>query len=67
MNQNGIYWTNTTVKVVIYQSINASDLAGFMAHVQQFFRHLDKFEVWVSCEAVCNIFDQFFCLFFFLE
>ena len=27
------------------------NLAGFLAHVQQFFCLLDKFEVWVSCEA----------------
>ena len=40
------------------------DLAGFLAHVQQFSRLLDKFEVWVSCEALCDIFDQFFCLIF---
>ena len=32
-----------------------------MGHVQQFSRllFLNKFELWVSCEAVCDIFDQF--------
>ena len=34
------------------------NLAGFLAHVQQFSSLLDKFEVWVSCEAVCDIFEQ---------
>ena len=34
-----------------------------MAHVQQFSRLLDKFEGFF-CEAVCDIFDQFFCLIF---
>ena len=37
----------------------------FLAHVQQFSRLLDMFDVWVSCEAVCDIFDQFFWLIFF--
>ena len=27
-------------------------------------RLLDKFEVWVSCEAACYMIDQFFCLIF---
>ena len=40
------------------------NLAGFLAHVQQFSLLLDKFEVWVSCEAVCNIFYWFLCLIF---
>ena len=40
------------------------NLAGILAHVQQLSRLLDKLEVWVSCEAVCDIFDQFFCLIF---
>ena len=45
-------------------TIKSFNLAGFLAHVQQFSRLLDKFEVWVSCEAVCDNFDQFFCLIF---
>ena len=67
MNQNEFYWTFTQAKVVIYQSIHASGLAGFLTHVQQFSRLLDKFEVWVSCGAVCDIFDQLFCLIFKME
>ena len=43
------------------------NLAGFLAHVQQFSRLFDKFEVLVSCEAVWGIFDQFFCLIFKME
>ena len=35
-----------------------------MAHVQQFSYLLNKFEVWVSFEAVCNILDRFFSLIF---
>ena len=38
------------------------NLEGFLEHIQQFSRLLDKFEVWISCEAVCDIFDQFFYL-----
>ena len=38
------------------------NLAGFLAHVQQFSRLLGKFKVWVSCEAVSDIFNYFFCL-----
>ena len=45
-------------------TIKLFNLAGFLAHVKQFSRLLDKFEVWVSCEAVWDIFDQFFCLIF---
>ena len=37
---------------------------GFLAHVQQFSYLLNKFEVWVSFEAVCNILDRFFSLIF---
>ena len=37
-------------------TIKIFNLAGFLAHVQ-FFRLLDKFEVWASCEAVCDIID----------
>ena len=37
---------------------------GFLVHAQQFSRLLDKFEVWVSCEAVWDIFNQFCCLIF---
>ena len=33
-------------------------------HVQQFSLHLDKFEVWVYCEAVWYIFEQFSVSFF---
>ena len=62
-NQNDYYWAFTPVKVVIYQSIH-SKLVGFLAHVHKFSRLLYKFEVWVSCEAVCNVFDQFFSLVF---
>ena len=40
------------------------NLASVLAHVQQFSRLLKKLEVWVSCEAVCDIFDQFYCLIF---
>ena len=47
---------------VIYQSIHASDLADFLTHVQNFSRLLNKYEVWVSCEVVCDIFDRFFRL-----
>ena len=42
-------------------------LAGFLAHVKKICRLLDKFEVWVSCEAHCDIFDRFFFLFDFFE
>ena len=42
-------------------TIKLFNLAGFLVHVQQFSRLLDKFEVCVSCEAVWEIFDQFFC------
>ena len=42
--------------------IKLFNLAGFLVHFLQFPRLLDKFEVWVSCEAVLDIFDQFFCL-----
>ena len=38
-----------------------------LAYVQQFSRLLDKFEVWISCEAVCDIFDQFSVLLFKVE
>ena len=41
------------------------NLAGFLAHVRQFSRLLNKFEVWVACEALCDIFDQFFPFDFF--
>ena len=54
----------TPAKVLIYQSTHASDLGGFLTHVQKFSRLLKKFEVCVSWEAVCNIFDRFFCLIF---
>ena len=64
MNQNDFYRAFTPAKVVIYQSTHASDLAGFLVHVQKISRLLNKFEVWVSCEAVCNIFDRFFSLIF---
>ena len=52
---------------LFYQYIHASDLVGFSAHVQKFSRLLNKFEVWVSCEAVCDIFNRFFCLIFKIE
>ena len=45
-------------------TIKLFNLAGFLVHVQQFSRLLDKFEVWVTCEAVWDIFSQFFCLIF---
>ena len=38
-------------------------LAGFLAHVQKFSRLLNKFEVWVACETVCDIFDHAVLLF----
>ena len=40
MNQNDIYWAFAPVKVVIYQSMHASDLAGFLEHVQKISRLL---------------------------
>ena len=36
MNQNDYYWAFNPVKVVIYQSIHSSDLAGYLAHDQKF-------------------------------
>ena len=63
MNQNDFYWAFTPAKVVIYKSIHASNLAGFLARLQKLFPLLlNKFEVWVSCETVCDMFDQFFSL-----
>ena len=64
MNQNDFAELFTPTKVVIYQSIHSSDLAGFLTHAQNFSRLSDKFAVWVSCEASCDIFDRFFCLTF---
>ena len=49
-------------KLSEYDTLKLFSLAGFLVQVQQFSRLLGKFEVWVSYEAVCNIFDQFFCL-----
>ena len=43
------------------------NLAGFLAHVQQFSRLLDKLEVWVSCEAVWDIMISFSVWFFKME
>ena len=37
-------------------TIKLFNLAGFLVHDQQFSRLLDKFDVWVSCEAVWDIF-----------
>ena len=57
------FWALTPAKVVIYQSEHLSDLAGFDARSEIFPRRLlNKFEVWVSCEALCDIFGRFFCL-----
>ena len=65
MNQNDFYLAFTlAAKVVIYRSIYASDLAGFSGHVQKISRVLNRFKVWVSYEAACDIFDQFFSLIF---
>ena len=66
MNQNDFNLAFTPAKVVLYKSVHSSYIIwrAFWAHVQQFPRLLDKFEVWVSCEAVCDIFNQFFCLIF---
>ena len=43
------------------------NLAGFLAHVQQFSRLLDKFEDWVSCEAVWPFLINFSVWFFKME
>ena len=61
-----IFWVFTPAKIIIYQSIHASDLAGFSTRVRKISRLLNKFEVWVSCEAVCDIFGFVF-LFDFLK
>ena len=61
MNQNDFYGAFTPVPEYTLKLFN---LAVFLAHVQQFPRLLDKFEVWVSCEALCDFFDWFFCLIF---
>ena len=65
-NQNNFNWAFTPAKIALCQSIQSSYWIwrAFWAHVQQFSRLLDKFEVWVSCEAVWDIFNQFFCLIF---
>ena len=39
-------------------------LAGFLAHVKKFSRLLNKFEVWVSCEELSDIFIGFSVCFF---
>ena len=63
---NDFYWVLLQRKlslIRVYTQVNYL-IWRVWAHVQQFYRLLDKFEVWISCwcEAVCNIFDQFFCL-----
>ena len=61
-------WAFTPAKVVIYQSEHLSDLAGFDARSEIFPRRLlNKFEVWVSCEALCDIFYRFFVWFYKME
>ena len=61
MNSNNcIYESNWFL--LSYQRKLSFIRAGFLEHVQQFSRLLEKFEVWVSCEAVSGIFDQFFLL-----
>ena len=70
---NSSYWIYES-KLVLWSfchlseyTLNLFNLAGFLAHVQQFSRLLDNFQVWVSCEAACSILHQFFCLSFKME
>ena len=66
MNQMIISDFFTPEKIDIYQSMHASNLAAFWRQRwrQKCSRLSKKFEVWVSCEAVYNIFDRFCCLIF---
>ena len=71
MNQNDFYWALLQRKLSFILSeytFKLFILVGFLVDVQQFSCILDKFEVWISYDqAVCNIFDQVFCLIFKME
>ena len=49
----------------VYTYVINFNLAGFLAYVQKFSRLLDKFEVSLSCEALCVIFLNGFSVWFF--
>ena len=62
MSQIYILSFHTLAKVIIYQSIHWSDLAGFLTRLLKFSRRWNKFEVWQHFPAC---FVRFFCLQFY--